>query len=80
MTKEQFEQEFVCPKCHGHGAFVQEVLLGRGVALVLSRAPARYLAVSCGLCGYTEFYQMAILESMTEEATSMIPVVDKPKP
>jgi predicted nucleic-acid-binding Zn-ribbon protein len=80
MTKEQFEQEFVCPKCHGHGAFVQEVSLGRGVARVLPLAPSRYLAVSCGLCGYTEFYQMAILEKETEEAPALIPLIDKPKP
>ena len=78
-TKEVFEREFVCPKCHGHGALVQEVSIGRSMMLPLG--PTRYLAVSCGLCGYTEFYQTAIVEkeAETEEIPAMAKLAEKPK-
>lgn len=76
FKKEHFERDFVCPKCHGHGAIVQEVSIGRGVvASMLPMGPSRYLAVSCGLCGYTEFYQMAIVEKEIE--TEDIPAMAK---
>ena len=80
FSKEQMERDFVCPKCHGHGALAHEVSIGRGVARMLALAPNRYLAVSCGLCGYTEFYQLAILEKETEEAPALVQLMEKPKP
>lgn len=82
MSREQFERDFVCVKCHGHGAVVQEISVGLGgVARVLPLTPNRYLAVSCGLCGYTEFYQLAIVEKEAEEAPvpAMAKLVEKPK-
>lgn len=78
-TREQFEREFCCPKCRGRGAVVQEVQMSRSVARLIPILPARYLAVSCGLCGYTEFYQTAILESAGEEATSPAKLAEKPE-
>lgn len=81
MTKEQFERDFVCPKCHGHGALVNEVSLGRGVTRMLPLSPYRYLAVSCGLCGYTEFYLLAIVEKETEtdEMPALAKLAERPK-
>jgi predicted nucleic-acid-binding Zn-ribbon protein len=82
-TKEQFERDFVCPKCHGHGAVAQDVSLKRGgvVSSMLPLSPTRYLAVSCGLCGYTEFYLLAIVEKETEpeELPAIAKLVEKPK-
>lgn len=81
-TREQFERDFVCPKCHGRGAVTQEVTIARGVmASMLPGGPTRYLAVSCGLCGYTEFYQLAIVEKETEpeDLPAMVKLVEKPK-
>jgi predicted nucleic-acid-binding Zn-ribbon protein len=67
-TKEELERQFTCPKCRHRGALVQEVQLGRSVAHVLPLPPTRYWAASCGLCGYTELYHLAILEKCGEEA------------
>ena len=79
MNKEQLEREFACPKCHGRGAVVQEVNMGRAVARMLSLPPTRYLAASCGLCGYTEFYQMAIAEKAAEQAPQNAKLAEKPE-
>jgi predicted nucleic-acid-binding Zn-ribbon protein len=67
-TKQDLEREFVCPKCRHHGALVQEVQLGRGVARMLPLHADRYWAAACGLCGYTELYRLAIVEKATEDA------------
>ena len=66
-SKEDLEREFICPKCRHHGGLVQEVQLGRSVARMLPLPPSRYWAVVCGLCGYTEFYRLSILEKAGEE-------------
>lgn len=77
-TREQFEREFICPKCHGHGAVTQDVAIGRGVVSSMLD-PSRFLAVSCGLCGYTEFYALAIVEKETEELPAMVKLADPQK-
>jgi predicted nucleic-acid-binding Zn-ribbon protein len=59
-TKESLQSGFKCPKCRNVGARVEEVDIGRAVARVIPLGQHRYLAVSCGLCGYTEFYNMTI--------------------
>ena len=78
-TKEQLEREFVCPKCHGRGAIAQEVNVGRSVARMLPLPPTRYWAVSCGLCGYTEFYQMAIAVHAAEQIPQGGRLAEKPE-
>lgn len=60
-TKQDFEQKFVCPKCRGRGALVQEVQIGRAVARIVPLPASSYLSVSCSLCGYTEFYNLALV-------------------
>ena len=58
-NRENLEREFVCPKCRGRGALVQEVALGRSVAMI-PLGGVNYLTASCRLCGYTEFYNLAV--------------------
>jgi predicted nucleic-acid-binding Zn-ribbon protein len=65
-TKEALEREFVCPKCRQHGAIVSCVQMGRSVAHVLPLPSNRYWAASCGLCGYTELYSLAVAEKCAE--------------
>lgn len=61
LNRETLERDFVCPKCRGHGAITCEVQIGRPIcSMIPIMKPGRYLAVTCGLCGYTEFYNMAI--------------------
>ncbi|HOE95953.1 MAG TPA: zinc ribbon domain-containing protein [Candidatus Sumerlaeota bacterium] len=69
--KDQLAREFVCPKCHGHGAHVQEVSVGRAMVNLLPLPANSYLAVTCGLCGYTEFYHLAIAEKVVESASEL---------
>jgi predicted nucleic-acid-binding Zn-ribbon protein len=80
LTKERFERDFICPKCHGHGAITQEVSVGRGVVSSMLD-PSRYMAVSCGLCGYTEFYLLAIVEKETdpEEIPALAKLAERSK-
>jgi predicted nucleic-acid-binding Zn-ribbon protein len=79
VSKEKLEQEFVCPKCRGRGALAQEVSLAGPITRMLPLAPHRYLAVTCGLCGYTELYLTAILEKEAEEVPAMAKLAEKPK-
>ncbi len=65
-TKDRLERDFVCPKCHARGAVAHEVSLGRVVAGVFPLPSSRHMAVSCGLCGFTEIYNMAIVEKLGE--------------
>lgn len=80
LAREHFERDYVCPKCHGHGALTQEVSVGRGVVASML-VPSRYLAVSCGLCGYTEFYLLAIIEKEadTEDISALAKLAEGPK-
>ena len=72
LNKEQLEREFVCPKCHGRGAVVQGVLLPH-----IIMPSTRFLAASCALCGYTEFYQTAIAEKNAEKAPQNAKLAEK---
>ncbi len=60
-TKRDLEQKFICPKCRGREALVREVRIGRTAARLLPLPASCYYAASCTLCGYTEFYDMALL-------------------
>ena len=72
---ERLARDFVCPKCHGQGAQAHEVALGRAVAGVIPVASGRFLAVSCVLCGYTEFYQLARVVRADVDAPAHAPRV-----
>jgi len=34
----------------------------------------KYLVVTCGLCGFSEFYDQAVFEACEEAATKAVPV------
>lgn len=71
-SREALESNFLCPKCRNRGALVQEVQLGRSVVRMLPLSSARYVAASCTLCGYTEFYHQGILERCEEDGTQPV--------
>jgi len=71
-VKEKLERDFICPKCRSHGATGEEVTLPNGA---LSRmlpplGSARYIALSCGLCGYTELYNLALAVRSKDKSES----------
>lgn len=81
-NKEKLQSEFICPKCRGRGAVVHEVSIGRSVANILPLAANSYLAATCSLCGYTEFYHLAVVEKETQTAgvnQAASPLADKPE-
>ena len=57
-------EKFQCPKCQGRQVVSREVSLG-SVAERLSPggSPGRYLLVSCALCGFTEAYNLWVIET-----------------
>lgn len=62
-VKDQIEQQFLCPKCHSRGAVVENLSMsGTGLSRLFEMQPYRYAFVSCRNCGFTEVYNLHILE------------------
>ena len=56
-------QKFVCPKCQERGAHVERLAMsGTGLSRLLEIQAHRFAFVSCHNCGYTEVYNLKILE------------------
>ncbi len=65
MTKVDniLSEEFVCPRCEGRGAKVERVAMaGTGISRLLEIQHRTYAFASCLDCGYTEVYNLRILE------------------
>ena len=57
-------QEFTCPRCKHTGAHVERLAMsGTGLSRLLEIQAYRYAFVSCINCGYTEVYNLRMLES-----------------
>ncbi|HCR49289.1 MAG TPA: hypothetical protein DIW24_06660 [Bacteroidetes bacterium] len=57
--EETFSHRFKCPKCHHKGAHTHR--MHTTPETVEAEAETGYLAVSCPLCGFTEFYNIQTL-------------------
>jgi predicted nucleic-acid-binding Zn-ribbon protein len=67
-VEERLAQAFVCTRCKRKGAHVQRLsLIGAGVALY------RYAFVSCASCGYTDVYNLQILEGSPARERAPLP-------
>lgn len=56
-------QEFVCSHCGQHGAHVERLnMAGSGLSRLLEIQPYRYAFVSCLNCGFTEVFNLKVLE------------------
>ena len=59
----RFQQEFKCPKCQNRGAVTKRLsMTGTGLSKLLDIQMNKYLFVSCSRCGYSEVYNLKILE------------------
>lgn len=59
----QLGEAFTCPKCHNHGGYVERLSMsGTGASRFFDIQPYRYAYVSCTHCGYTEVYNLKVLE------------------
>lgn len=56
-------QEFKCPKCGGQGAHVERLAMaGTGLSRFMDIQAYRYAFASCLNCGFTEVYNLKVLE------------------
>lgn len=56
-------QEFVCARCQHKGAAVERLSMsGTGISRLFEVQPYRYSFVSCTNCGYTEVFNLKMLE------------------
>ena len=60
---ELLAQEFVCSHCGQHGGHVERLnMAGSGISRLLEIQPYRYAFVSCLNCGFTEVFNLNMLE------------------
>lgn len=67
MNKKQLDyalsQQFKCPKCKAEGAHVERLAMaGTGISRFMEIQTYTYAFVSCFNCGYTEVYNLKMLE------------------
>ncbi len=56
-------EKFACARCGHHGAQVERLAMtGTGLSRLFEIQKHRYAFVSCVRCGYTEAYNLRILE------------------
>ncbi len=63
-------KEFICTKCHSSGASVEKLAMsGTGISRFLDIQPYRYVFASCNHCGYTEIFNLKMLEGKDDLGT-----------
>ena len=63
-------QEFRCARCEQQGAHVERLAMsGTGVSRFLEIQKYRYAFVSCTNCGYTEVFNLRMLEGKDQLGT-----------
>ncbi|RJP26609.1 MAG: hypothetical protein C4527_14810 [Candidatus Omnitrophota bacterium] len=83
FRNKDYEKQFanhICPKCRGRSFAVSKVSLASlPKKLIMGRNDTHYLLVTCGLCGYTEMYNLQVLARLKEEApiNQTSPVIEK---
>jgi predicted nucleic-acid-binding Zn-ribbon protein len=63
QVDEMLAREFACPRCQHKGAKVERL------SLLFEIQPYRYAFVSCTNCGYTEIFNLRILEGRDDLGT-----------
>ena len=62
-VNELLAEKFVCSKCGQTGAHVEKLAMsGTGISRLLEVQPYRYAFVSCINCGFTEVFNLKMLE------------------
>lgn len=66
-SKDALQSSFVCVKCHSHSCVVEDVTIASGAfSRMLPVGSSRFVALSCSLCGYTEFFNLAAVTHAEE--------------
>jgi len=54
---------FICVKCNSRGGYVKRIAAtGTGLSKMFDIQHNKFIAVSCGQCGFTELYNPQFLE------------------
>ena len=74
MSKTKVESvladQFVCSHCKSSGAHVERLsMAGTGISRFLEIQPYRYAFVSCLNCGFTEVFNLKMLEGKDDLGT-----------
>jgi hypothetical protein len=60
---DELASKFACPRCKNHGGEVERLAMsGTGMSRFFDIQRHRYAFVSCRTCGYTEIFNLRILE------------------
>ncbi len=63
QIEDMLAEQFSCRHCHGHGAHVERLSMsGTGLSRLFEVQPYRYAFVSCKNCGYTEIFNLRMLQ------------------
>lgn len=63
-------EEFSCPRCDQQGAHIERLAMsGTGLSRLLEIQAYRYAFASCNNCGYTEVYNLRMLEGKDDLGT-----------
>lgn len=63
LLDQQLAEKFRCEKCDHTGAHVERLAMsGTGISRLMEIQAYRYAFVSCINCGYTEVYNLRMLE------------------
>jgi predicted nucleic-acid-binding Zn-ribbon protein len=69
-TEDILAEEFACSHCKSSGAIVEKIAMpGVGVSRFFDIQHHRYAFVSCDYCGYTEIFNLRILEGQDDLGT-----------
>ncbi|MBN1230496.1 MAG: hypothetical protein JXA19_01385 [Anaerolineales bacterium] len=69
-TDIELSKKFVCTHCGQKGAVVERLAMtGTGLSRLLEIQHHRYAFVSCKQCGYTEVFNLQILEGRDDLGT-----------
>lgn len=69
-TEDLLAREFVCSRCNRQGAHVERLSMsGTGISRLFEVQPYRYAFVSCQNCGYTEVFNLRMLEGKDDLGT-----------
>ena len=66
-TEEILAEAFVCNHCKSSGALVERIAMsGVGISRLFDIQHHRYAFVSCDYCGYTEIFNLRVLEGQDD--------------
>jgi predicted nucleic-acid-binding Zn-ribbon protein len=69
-TDDLLAQKFVCPRCGNQGGRTDRLSMsGTGISRLLEIQQYRYAFISCLNCGYTEVYNLRMLEGKDDLGT-----------